>query len=207
MFTAIEGYLIPFLEQLYAQMGYVGLVIAMAIESAGIPLPSELILPMAGWMVSLGEWNLWLAVVFATLGNTLGSTIAYWGGALGGRPAVLRYGRYILISPHDVAVADRWFARWGEWAVFFSRLMPVVRTFISLPAGIARMHFGKFLIYSIAGALPWSFLLIYAGKLLGDNWERVRSLLSSLDYVIIVVIVALAAFYIYHHLRRSPIAD
>lgn len=204
MLGALESYLIPFLENLYAQMGYLGLVLVMTLESACIPIPSEIILPMAGWMVAMGKWNLWLAVFFGTVGNTLGSCVAYWVGATGGRPLVERFGRYIFISHHDLELADRWFARYGEWTVFFSRMMPIVRTFISLPAGIARMNFFKFLVYSIAGALPWSFALVYAGKVFGDNWESIRRFLQNFDYLIAVAIIALVALYLYRHLHRAP---
>ncbi|MDA8218304.1 MAG: DedA family protein [Dehalococcoidales bacterium] len=203
MTAALEQMVIPFLEHLYASMGYVGVLLAMAIESACIPLPSEIVLPMAGWMVSRGIWDFWVVVVFATVGNTLGSVIAYSVGAFGGRPLLERYGRYVLISAHDMEIADRWFARYGEWAVFFSRMLPIVRTFISLPAGIVRMNFAKFIVYSTLGALPWSLLLVYAGKIAGDNWVAIRQFLHQFDYVILALLIAAIAFYVYRHLRRS----
>ncbi|MHB1132469.1 MAG: DedA family protein [Chloroflexota bacterium] len=206
MTAALEQFVIPFLEQLYASMGYLGVMVAMAIESACIPLPSEIILPMAGWMVALGRWDLWTAVIFATIGNTLGSSLAYAVGAFGGRPLLERYGRYILISKHDIELADRWFAKYGEWAVFFSRLMPIVRTFISLPAGVSRMNFVKFLVFSTLGALPWSLMLIYAGKLAGDNWTDIRAFLHNFDYLILAVLLAAVGYYIYRHVRRTPSA-
>lgn len=207
MTAALEHMVIPFLEHLYASMGYLGVLVAMAIESACIPLPSEIILPMAGWMVARGLWDLWPAVVAATIGNTLGSCLAYGVGAFGGRPLLERYGRYILISKHDMDLADRWFAKYGEWAVFFSRLMPVVRTFISLPAGIARMSFFKFILFSTLGALPWSLLLVYAGKVAGDNWVSIRAFLHNFDYIILAVLLAAVVFYIYRHLRKAPSVD
>lgn len=205
--AALDQRVIPFLESLYGAMGYLGLVVAMAIESACIPLPSEIVLPMAGWMVARGEWDLWLATLAATAGNTLGSTAAYWVGAWGGRPLLLRYGRYVLISPHDIALADYWFAKYGEGTVFFSRLLPIVRTFISLPAGVARMNFIKFLIYSTLGALPWSLTLVYAGKMFGDNWPRIRGILHSFDYLVAALLLGLVAVYLYRHWRRAPAAD
>ena len=207
MTAALERFVIPFLEQLYASMGYLGVGIAMAIESACIPLPSEIILPMAGWMVSREAMDFWLVVIAGTLGNTLGSIIAYWVGALGGRPLLERYGRYILISRHDMEVADRWFAKYGEATVFFSRMLPVVRTFISLPAGIARMNFGKFVLYSTLGAFPWSLLLVYAGKLAGDNWAEIRAFLHNFDYAILAILIAGVVYYIYRHVRRASAAD
>ena len=163
MLAFIDEIVIPFLETLYGAVGYLGVMVAMAIESAMIPLPSELILPFAGFLVSDptqvepltgGPWSFWLVVIFATIGNTLGSLIAYAIGAYGGRPFLERYGKYILIRPHEIELADHFFARWGSQTVFFSRLLPIVRTFISFPAGVARMNLRKFVVYSTAGALP-----------------------------------------------------
>lgn len=202
MLAALEQYIIPFLEGLYAQMGYVGVLVAMAIESACIPLPSEIVLPMAGWMVARGEFDLWVTTIAGTVGCTVGSIAAYAVGAYGGRPLLAKYGKYVLISADELDTADRWFSKYGDAAVFFSRLLPVVRTFISFPAGVARMPFVKFVVYSTLGSLPWSLALIYAGKLLGDNWTRVRGVLHSLDYVIILIIVALIAVYVYRRLRK-----
>lgn len=209
MTAAIEHLVLPFLESLYASMGYVGVAIAMAIESACIPLPSELILPMAGWMVSRGVFDFWLAVIAGTIGNTAGSILAYAVGAYGGRPLLERYGKYVLISRHDMEIADRWFAKYGEWAVFFSRMLPVVRTFISLPAGVTRMSFAKFVVYSTLGAFPWSLLLVYVGKLAGDNWLQIRAFMHNFDYLIIAALVGLVAFYVWHKVKgsRAPAAD
>lgn len=201
MLSALEAYLIPWLEQLYRSVGYVGLAFAMGIESACIPLPSELVLPLAGWMVSLGIFSFWPAVLTATIGGTLGSIVAYWVGALGGRPLLMRYGRYVLISPHEVEIAERWFARYGEATAFFSRLLPVVRTFISLPAGISRMSFPKFVLFTFLGSLPWSAVLVYVGVLLQSNWETVRKVLAPFDYVIVLLIVAAVAFFVYRRVN------
>lgn len=202
MFGSLEAHLIPLFEQVYQTFGYVGVVIAMAIESACIPLPSELILPMAGWMVSRGVFNFWATVLSGTLGCVIGSSVAYWIGVWGGRPLLERWGRYVLISNHDLDTADRWFGRYGEAAIFFSRLLPVVRTFISLPAGIAEMPFGRFIIYTALGSIPWSIALVYAGKALGDNWEAVRPILQKFDYLVIAVVVLAVAWYVYHHVSH-----
>lgn len=201
MLAALEQFVIPFLEGLYTQIGYLGVAIAMAIESACIPIPSEIIMPMAGWMVHRGVFDLWLVAIAGTLGNTTGSSLAYWVGRQGGRPLIERYGRYILISSHDLEVADRWFGKYGEAAVFFGRLLPVVRTFISFPAGVARMSFGKFLLYSTLGAFPWVLALAYAGKSLGDNWVTVRQALHNLDYPILAVIILAVVYYVYRHVK------
>ena len=177
----------------------------MAIESACIPLPSEIIMPLAGWFLvdarGLGvEWLL-LAAFCGALGNLIGSLIAYAVGAWGGRPLLLRYGRYFLITRHEVEQAERWFARYGDRAVFISRMLPVIRTFISLPAGIARMNVWRFSILTFVGSFPWSLGLAWAGFLLGENWERIREWMRPADIPILIVLAALVAWYIYRRVR------
>ena len=204
MLAFIDQIVIPFLNSLYGAVGYAGVLLAMAIESAMIPLPSELILPYAGFLVSdptqiepiTGQpWNFWIVVIVATIGNTLGSLIAYGIGAYGGRPLLERYGKYILIRPHEIDLADAFFAKHGAATVFIGRLLPIVRTFISFPAGVARMPIGKFIAYSTAGAFLWSMLLVYAGTVLGENWEQIRKALQPFDLLILVgVVVAVVAF-------------
>jgi membrane protein DedA with SNARE-associated domain len=207
---AIDAIVIPFLEALYERFGYVGVVIAMAIESAAIPLPSELILPFAGWSVSKGltepltssPWSYWGAVIAGVVGNTIGSLASYAIGAYGGRPLVERYGKYVLISAHDLELADRWFARYGEATVFFSRMLPIVRTFISVPAGIARMPLWRFTLFSILGAIPWVMLLVWGGMQLGDHWLELKHNLRGLDYLIAAVILLGVGLFIWRHVRR-----
>jgi membrane protein DedA with SNARE-associated domain len=193
----IDQTVIPFLQQLYGALGYLGVGLAMAIESAMIPLPSELILPFAGFMVSdptqiepiTGQpWNFWIVVIVATIGNTVGSLVAYAIGAWGGRPFLERYGRYLLIREHEIEAADRFFAKYGAATVFFGRLLPIVRTFISFPAGVTRMPVGKFIVFSTAGALPWSIALVYAGMVLGANWVEIREALKPFDLLIAVAV-------------------
>ena len=205
----IDTLVIPFLQALYGAVGYAGVFVAMTIESAMIPLPSELILPFAGFLVSdpaqieplTGRaWDFWIAVIVGTGGNTTGSTIAYAIGRYGGRPFLERYGRYLLIRGHDLELADRWFARWGAPTAFFSRLLPIVRTFISFPAGVARMPFRAFVVYSTAGALPWSIALVWAGQKLGDNWPTIRDLLAPFDLLILAAVIAAVAAYVWWHL-------
>ncbi len=177
----------------------------MAIESACIPLPSEIIMPLAGWFLvddrGLGAQWLLLAAFCGALGNLLGSLAAYSVGAWGGRPLLLRYGRYFLISRHEVEQAERWFARYGDRAVFISRVLPVVRTFISLPAGIARMNIWRFSILTFVGSFPWSLGLAWAGFLLGENWERIREWMRPADIPILIILAALMAWYIYRRVR------
>ena len=205
----IDQIVIPFLNSLYGAVGYVGVMLAMTIESAMIPLPSELILPYAGFLVSdpsqleplTGQpWNFWIVVVVATIGNTLGSLIAYAIGAFGGRPLLERYGKYVLIRPHEIDLADDFFAKHGAATVFIGRLLPIVRTFISFPAGVARMPIGKFIAYSTAGAFLWSMLLVYAGTVLGENWVQIRHALQPFDLLIAVGVVVLVVMFVWWRL-------
>ena len=205
----IDQIVIPFLNSLYGAVGYVGVMLAMTIESAMIPLPSELILPYAGFLVSdpsqleplTGQpWNFWIVVVVATIGNTLGSLIAYAIGAFGGRPLLERYGKYVLIRPHEIDLADAFFAKHGAATVFIGRLLPIVRTFISFPAGVARMPIGKFIAYSTAGAFLWSMLLVYAGTVLGENWVQIRHALQPFDLLIAVGVVVLVVMFVWWRL-------
>ena len=209
MLAFIDQIVIPFLNTLYGSVGYVGVMIAMAIESAMVPLPSELILPYAGFLVSdashvepltHGPWNYWIVVIVATIGNTLGSLIAYAIGAWGGRPFLERYGRYLLIRPHEIELAERFFARYGAATAFFSRLLPVVRTFISFPAGVARMPLATFIAYSTAGAFLWSMLLVFAGVQLGSRWVDIRHALQPFDLAIAIVVVLGLVLFIWWRL-------
>jgi membrane protein DedA with SNARE-associated domain len=209
MIEALDQVVLPFVDSLYGRFGYLGVVIAMTIESAAIPLPSELILPLAGWSVARGvtepltstPWSYWGAVFAGVLGNTAGSLLSYAVGALGGRPLLERYGRFVLISPHDLETADRWFARWGDLTVLFSRMLPIVRTFISVPAGVARMPLWRFTLFSIVGAVPWVMLLVWAGMLLGENWLELKHQLRGLDYFIAFVLVGLVVVFVWRHVR------
>jgi membrane protein DedA with SNARE-associated domain len=205
----IDEIVIPFLNSLYGAVGYVGVMLAMAIESAMIPLPSELILPYAGFLVSDlaqrepltgGPWNYWIVVVVATIGNTIGSLVAYAIGAWGGRPFLERYGKYLLIRQHEIELADHFFERYGAATAFFSRLLPIVRTFISFPAGVARMPLGTFIVYSTAGAFLWSMLLVFAGVQLGARWVDIRHALQPFDLAIAVAVVGAVALFIWWRL-------
>jgi membrane protein DedA with SNARE-associated domain len=205
----IDEIVIPFLNGLYGAVGYGGVLGAMAIESAMIPLPSELILPYAGFLVSDttqlepltgSPWNYWIVVLLATIGNTLGSLVAYVLGAYGGRPFLERFGKYLLIRPHEIELADRFFAQHGGATVFIGRLLPVVRTFISFPAGVARMPLGRFIVYSTAGAFPWSMLLVYAGVVLGANWVQIRHALQPFDLAIAIAVLLAVVLFIWWRL-------
>jgi membrane protein DedA with SNARE-associated domain len=174
-----------------------------------VPLPSELILPYAGFLVSDpamvepltgGPWNYWVVVIVATIGNTIGSLVAYAVGAWGGRPFLERWGRFLLIRPHEIELAERFFERYGAATAFFSRLLPVVRTFISFPAGVARMPLGRFVAYSTAGALPWSMALVYAGQQLGANWVDIRHALQPFDLAIAIAVAAAVLAFVWWRL-------
>ena len=183
--------------------GYGGVILLMAIESANIPLPSEIIMPFSGFLVAQGELNLWLVGLAGAIGCVVGSIVSYWLGAYGGRPLIEKYGKYILISHHDLDLADRWFSRYGEAIVFFARLLPVIRTFISFPAGIARMNFWRFVIYSFLGSLPWSLALAFLGQKLGENWESLRRYFHGLDWLILGLIIIGIVWWIRRHLKQN----
>ena len=210
MLEAIDAIVLPFIDSLYTRFGYVGVFIAMTIESAAIPLPSELILPFAGWSVSKGlvepltnsPWSYWGAVLAGVAGNTAGSLLSYAVGAFGGRPLVERYGRFVLISAHDLDVAERWFAKYGEVTVFLSRMLPIVRTFISVPAGVARMALWRFLLFSILGAIPWVMFLVWGGMVLGDHWLDLKHSLKGLDYIVAALIALGVGLFIWRQVKR-----
>lgn len=205
--THLEQSIISLVRQVYDFMGWPGVVLLMAVESAAIPLPSEVIMPLSGWFLirshGLAVWWLLVAALLGALGNTLGSWITYWIGAAGGRPLLERFGRYVLVSSHDLDRADDWFRRFGGVAVFIGRLMPVVRTFISLPAGIAEMDFLSFSVLTFAGSFIWSLLLASAGYVLGANYERVSAWMRPFDLPIGLAIVALAALYVFRHVQSG----
>jgi membrane protein DedA with SNARE-associated domain len=206
----IEKTLFDWITNWYTTTGYLGIIIAMALESCCIPLPSEIVMPLAGFFVFKGNFSLVGVGVAGAVGCVFGSAVAYAIGASGGRPLLLKYGKFILISKSDSDRADRWFAQYGAPVAFFSRLLPVVRTYISLPAGISRMNFWKFIVFTLLGSLPWTFLLAYIGYRLGDKIQHASQLTSvfhGLDIVILVVVVALVALYVYRHVQKDRAAE
>ena len=203
--TILSGFIVATISK----MGYMGIVLLMAIESACIPLPSEIIMPFSGYLVSRGEMNLWWVGVAGAVGCVLGSLVAYWIGMYGGRPFIEKYGRYILISRHDLDLADRWFARYGEAIVFASRLLPVVRTFIAFPAGVARMNVPRFILYTFLGSFPWCLGLAYVGQLLGAQWDTnplLKTWFHRFDFVIGLVIPAGAVWWVWRHIKHARVA-
>jgi membrane protein DedA with SNARE-associated domain len=200
----VSGFIIATISAL----GYSGVVLLMAIESACIPLPSEIIMPFSGYLVSTGELNLWGVSIAGAVGCVLGSLVAYWVGMYGGRPLIEKYGRYILLSRHDLDIADRWFEKRGEIIVFVSRLLPAIRTFIAFPAGVARMNLTKFIIYTFAGSLPWCLGLAYVGQKLGEQWNKddtLKTWFHRFDFVIGIIGVVLVVWWVRRHIRHSRI--
>lgn len=202
---AFEHQVVLFLQNLIETIGWAGIVVAMALESACVLLPSEVTMPLAGWMLiqakGLSVWHTFWAGWWGAVGCTIGSVFTYWVGAKGGRPLLEKYGKYVLIRPHDIEVADKWFSKYGEHTAFFSRLMPVVRTFISVPAGVARMNFVKFTLWSFVGSFIWCWGLGLAGYVFGEHWERVRDLMRPLDIPIVIILGVLVGIFIYRHVK------
>jgi membrane protein DedA with SNARE-associated domain len=194
--TALSAFIIGVI----ASAGYLGIVVLMAIESACIPLPSEVIMPFSGYLVYTGRFHLLWVATAGAIGCNLGSVIAYEVGFYGGRPLVERYGSYILLSRGELDWADHFFVRWGSVAVFIARLLPVIRTFIALPAGIARMPRLRFHVYTFVGSWPWCFVLAYIGMKLGEKWEtdpRLKLWFHRFDAVILAVLLAGAAAFLW----------
>ena len=211
MLAHLTDTLTIFITNMYVTLGLAGIVIAMALESCCIPLPSEIVMPLAGVMFVEGKLlagvNFWLGLVLIALagaiGCLIGSTAAYGIGYTGGRPLMLKYGRYVLISQHDADMADRFFQKWGGATAFFSRLMPIVRTYISLPAGSTKMPFLKFCVYTFLGSFPWCFLLAYVGTVVGNNLSALTPIFRSFEVVIIIALVILLVLYIWRHVLND----
>ena len=198
--------LAAFVEAVISSMGYGGIALLMGIESACIPLPSEVIMPFSGFLVYTGRFSsLWLVATLGAIGCNLGSVLAYEVGAYGGRPLIEKYGRYILLNKHDLDVADRLFAKWGSMMVFIGRLLPVIRTFIALPAGIARMPRVKFHVYTFLGSWPWCWALAYVGYKLGERWDsdpRLKQWFHRFDAVIVAVLLVGIVWFVRSHWKN-----
>ncbi len=186
-----------------SSMGYGGIVLLMAIESACIPLPSEIIMPFAGFLVSKGEMTLFGIGLAGAIGCVVGSIPAYYLGMFGGRPLVEKYGKYVLISHKDLDMADRLFAQHGEIIIFIARLLPGVRTFIAFPAGVARMNMTKFIVYTFVGSFIWCWALGYIGMKAGENWGALGKYFHQFHYVIIALGIAFVAWYVWHHFKKE----
>jgi len=184
-----------------SQLGYGGIVLLMGIESACIPLPSEIIMPFSGYLVHTGRFTLWGAALAGAIGCVVGSIPAYYVGKYGGRRLVEKYGRYVLVSHHDLALADRLFQKYGEIVIFAARLLPVIRTFIAFPAGVARMNLTRFYLYTFVGSYIWCYALAWLGKAFGENWQDLKPYFHRFSTVIAILLVAGFIFYVYRHVR------
>jgi membrane protein DedA with SNARE-associated domain len=206
MTEKIVNFLLPYITGLIAAIHYPGIALLMAIESACIPLPSEVIMTFAGFAVYQGKMTLFWAATAGAIGCNLGSFVAYWIGAIGGRPMIERYGRYVLLSHHDLDRTEKLFAKYGDITVLVGRLLPVVRTFIALPAGIARMPQLRFHVYTFIGSWPWCFMLAYIGMKAGENWNDPHSLLRRVlhkaDFAVLLLIVIAIAWFVRTHWSR-----
>ncbi len=206
MIEIIGSWIIHFISSL----GYFGVFILMTLESACIPIPSEVTMPFSGSLIASGRFNFWILVLVGTIGNLVGSLLAYWLGAWGQeavvRKVIVKYGKYFLVTEHEYDRSERWFRNHGELMVFASRILPVLRTFISLPAGVAKMNLTRFILYTTVGSLIWSFILTKIGVSLGANWSSLEGYFRKFDVVIVVACAAVVVWYIWHklkHVRRT----
>ena len=204
MIQLLLAALAAFAAAVITRGGYVGIALMMAIISAGVPIPSELVLPFAGYLVTKGAFTVVGIATAAMVGENIGAAIGYEIGSRGGRPLIARYGRYVLLDEHHVHVAERFFARWGSAAALIGRLLPVIRTFIALPAGVARMNRVKFHLFTTLGSWPWCFALAWVGVKLGDQWNsdpRLKEWFHRVDGVVVVVVLLLGGLFVWHRVR------
>ncbi|WP_058303287.1 DedA family protein [Gorillibacterium timonense] len=182
--------------------GLLGIFIGMILESACIPLPSEVILLTGGFFAANGTFPLWGVIAAGVIGNLIGSVLIYWVGAKRARTFLEKYGRYVLLSQKHLDKADAWFSRYGDWAAFIGRILPFIRTFISLPAGIARMNFSKFCLYTFLGCIPWNIALAYLGYGLGANWKKVEAYLHPISYALLLLFVLAVLRFLFQAYRQ-----
>ncbi|HKN01976.1 MAG TPA: DedA family protein [Candidatus Binataceae bacterium] len=201
MIDKLISVLSAFIVATISALGYGGVVLMMAVESACIPLPSEIIMPFSGYLVATGRFGLNMVAIAGAVGCLLGSYAAYFAGSWGGRPFIERYGRYVLIAEHEIEIADRFFARWGSHTVFWSRMIPVVRTFIAFPAGVARMKLVPFTIYTILGSYIWCLALAWGGMKLGQHWKDLGPYFHRFDALIATLLIAGGAALIYNRVK------
>lgn len=201
MMSELEGIsLSQHVSTIVSHYGLLGIFLLMTLESACIPIPSEAVVTYAGYLVFQGSLSFWSVVIVSTLANVFGSLIAYAVGYYGGRPLIVHLGRFILLNERHLERAERWFARRGEWTVFITRLLPALRTFISLPAGIGKMRLGRFVLFTTLGALPWNYALARAGFALGQHWTQVAHIIKPITYV---AALALAAAVVWWWIGRN----
>lgn len=202
MIDTILAAITSFIINIIDTLGYPGIVLLMAIESAAIPLPSEIIMPFSGFLVSEGRFTLQGIALAGALGSVFGSWITYFLGKYGGRPLIRKYGHFVLITEHDLTLVDRFFAKFGIWATFIGRMLPVIRTYISIPAGVARVKFLPFTLTSFVGSYIWSLFLGWIGFTLGENWESIRGYFRQADIVIAILLILGLIWWIRRHLKN-----
>ena len=207
MISQILEFLASIAIFLISKLGYFGVFLAMAIESACIPLPSEIIMPFSGFLISTGQFNLWLVTLAGGFGCLAGSILAWWIGDKYGegfiRSLIKKYGKYLLVYEYELDEAIHLFQKRGDAIAFFSRLLPVIRTFISLPAGIAHMNLKKFSFYTLTGSLIWSFVLAWVGMKMGENWDTLGSYFHKFDFLIAILILGAGFYYVYHKVSKN----
>ena len=211
VFDFLNGPVRDLVTQIYSAVGYLGVALWVAIESVIIPIPSELVLPFAGFLVGQGTaiepltrqpWNVVLVTLFGTLGATLGALIAYAIGWYGGRPVIERWGRYLGITPDDLDRADDFFARHGDAAAFFGRMVPIIRSLVSFAAGVAHMRLGRFIVFTFLGSLPWTLLLVVAGMVMGANWEEIGGILKRFEYLVLAILIVIALLWVWFRIVK-----
>lgn len=203
--SALDSVIVPlvgFIEHTISTMGPLGVSLLMAIESCNVPLPSEAILPFAGFLVSKGAFSIHMAAFAGAFGCVLGSIPSYYLGYFGGRPFVEKYGKWFLISKHDLEMADKWEQKYGNYAFFLCRMLPIVRTFISLPAGILKANFKQFILFTFLGSLIWSYPLVYVGMKLGEHTEALKAFWHKFDISIVLVLGVLFVLYLRNHFKH-----
>lgn len=203
MLGSIIAAIASFISDFISSTGYIGVGALMAFDNANIPIPSEITMSFAGYLVTTARFTYWGAIAAGTIGSIIGSIVSYALGYYGGRPFVIKYGRFVLISKRDLARADQMFAKWGNAIAFFSRLMPILRTFISLPAGITKMSFLQFTVYTAIGSLIWSWLLVQLGVVVGENYETIRDKFHGLDYAVAGLLVVGFVTWVYHFIKEQ----
>jgi membrane protein DedA with SNARE-associated domain len=207
MTESVLAPVVNWIIQLISTFGYAGIFIAMAIESASVPLPSEIIMGISGYLVYTGEMNLLVAGLAGALGNVVGSTIMYMLGSKGGRPIIQKYGKYLHFTEEKFHKVDKWFKRWGDIVIFISQLLPIVRTFVSLPAGILKINFPKFIFYTFTGAFIWCITLAYVSSLFGEHWKKLTDYMKQFEVLLIAGFALVVAYYVFRFFYKRRLED
>jgi membrane protein DedA with SNARE-associated domain len=194
--------IIRFITDTISAHGYIATAFLMMLESCNIPIPSEIVIPFSGFLVVKEGFSFWGVVLASSIGCVIGSDISYFLGRWGGRPFLEKYGKYLLITKRDITISERWFDKYGEWTTLISRMLPFIRTFISLPLGIYKVNFLKFNIFTFIGSFLWSILLTYLGVLAGNNWVVVKNYIERFSFLIIFITLIAIIYFIYHKVKE-----